>query len=305
MNPTSGQNFEQFVKDAIAEQLAQSGSTTGTPTPEPLSLNVGGQTFQYASKAELEASLNNFVGAAGQKLQEMQSAIEQAQAPTAQQGSYVTGSEPTPQWDDSEFVKKMTESPQEGLKYAFNQMFFDGKSQDPVADIRESLSGTELTKRGMAAYQFKENHPEFPGGQQFANKIDEIRQNMGLPYDYNGIEAAYLVGIQRGALPNFYQAQAAAQMQAQAQQQAQYQQQGQDQGYNPYAQQGPMNPRAFNGGFGINGNLQNNPYTAAPPGVSRTSPFDGGTGYNPEDLSIEQIEAIFNKAGRPIPGAKF
>lgn len=287
MNPSSG-NFDQFVRDTVAQEIAKAGAAGGAAQPEPLELNVGGQKFTYANRAELEASLNNFVGAAGQKFAELQGMVDQAQTPQAQ-GSYVTGDDPTPKWDDQQFVQKMTESPQEGLKYAFNQLFFDGKSADPIQDMKESLVTTEQTKRNIAAYQFKENHREFPGGQQFAQKIDEIRTSMNLPYDYNGLEAAYLIGIQRGALPNFYQAQAQADLQAQAVQAGQI-------------PQGPMDPRQFNGGFGMNGNLlQNNPYTAAPPGINRGSQFQGAQ-PDYDSLSTEQIEAIFSKAGRPIYG---
>jgi len=168
------------------------------------------------------------------------------------------------------------------------------------------LTETELTKRSIAAYQFKENHPEFPGGKQHADTIDNVRQQMGLPYDLNGIEAAYHVAQQRGFLPNFT---AQAQQTNFLQQQAQALQSGQVQDMsqvNPYLN-GPVDPRAWNGGFGqITANTNpsnpyaNNPYLQAPPSVNRNAPYNFGPGVDPEAMSIEQIEQVFQRAGQPI-----
>lgn len=305
MNPTNNPqgSFDDFVRDTVQQELAKQGKLNPTEVPPaPLQLNVGGQVFSYKDKAELEASLNNFVGATGQKFAELQQQIDSAQQPTGK-GAYVSGDEPANAWDDAQFVKHMTESPREGFNYWINHELFDGKSQNPVADLKESLQNTELTKRSIAAYQFKENHPEFPGGAQFAQKIDEIRQQMGLPYDVNGLDAAYLVGMQRGFLPNFYQIQ-----QQQQQAAAMAAQQGQTTQDIPWGQQqqpwqqAQMDPRQFNGGFGMNGQMPvtQNPYLAPPPGVNRNAPFAPQGQVNYDDLSTEQIEAIFARAGRPV-----
>lgn len=292
------QDFESYVKDVVQNVVKQTSSSgNGNPNPTsavqagPLSLNIGGQTFNYNSKDELEASLNAFMQKTGETLQTLQAQAEQANQPQVE--NTVTGDD-APQWSDQEFIDRMTQSPQEGLRYAFNQMFFDGKSQDPVDDMRRALHETELTKRSIAAYQFKENHPEFPGGQKAAEAIDNIRQQMNLPYDYNGLEAAYLIGIQRGALPNFYNLQA----QAQAQQVAMAQQQ-QLPGQTQNTGTGYGDPRQFMPN--MNQQFGNNPYTQGPPTMGRQGV---GTQYQPsvnyDDMPLEQLEQVIQQVNRDM-----
>lgn len=285
-NDASNQDFEQYLRETVQNviketQQAQPGAQQ-TVQATPLELNIGGQTFNYKDKAELEAALNTFVQKTSQTVAELQqkaSTVPQNVDPNAER--FVTGDD-EPQWDDSQFVKLMTDSPKSGFEYAFNQLFFGGASENPVEDIKRTFQDMEATKRTIAAYQFKENHPEFPGGADFANKIDTIRQEMGLPYDYNGLEAAYLVGMQRQQLPNFY----TMQQQQLAQQQTQQQNQNQTgygyTGYNPQQQQ------QWQGGFG----QTNNPYLQAPPGLTRNSGTNQAPQTNFEDMSLEQLEQV-------------
>lgn len=308
-NTDPNADFAQFVREVVAEENAKSApvNTQVQPQAEPLTLTVAGQTFSYNNKAELEAAVNNFAHAASNKIGELSQAAQASQVvPQVADGSYVSGNEPV--WSNDEFVSKMTKDPRDGLNHWLNYELFDGKSENPSEDLKRALTETELTKRTIAAYQFKENHPEFPGGQQAAAIIDQVRKNMNLPYDYNGIEAAYLVAMQRGALPDYRTQFQAQQYQAQQQAaQAQAMQAGQGpSNQNPFASQGQMDPRAFNGGFGmINMNAQqqayaSNPYLNAPPGVNRNYPSNYAPNIDPEALSIEQLEAIFEKSGQPI-----
>ena len=67
-----------------------------------------------------------------------------------------------------------------------------------------------------------------------------------------------------------------------------------------------MDPRAWNGGFGhINMNAQQqayagNPYLNAPPSMNRNAPANFQASFDPENLSIEQLESIFERAGQPV-----
>ena len=272
-------DFQGFLREEVAAQVAAArtgGAAADTHQPEPLDLTIGGTKYTYGSKAELESAMNNFVGAVSTKMQDLESKANAPVQPA--EGSFVTGNEAQDPFDEKEFVERMTKSPKDGLDYWLNQRVFDGKSEDPVADIKRNMTETELTKRTIAAYQFKENHAEFPGGPQAAQVIEKFRQDLNLPYDYNGIEAAYLMAINRGALPNYPQL--AAQQQWQQQQ---AQQQNLNQGYG-YEQANAFRPQD-----------SPNPYLNAPPGVNRNNP-SFGPGVDLESLSIEQLEALAQKA---------
>lgn len=268
-------DVEKYIQETISSELAKSQAalTNQQVTPEPLSIKIGQQEFKYNTPQELEASVNQFVGAAASELAKLQTQV-QTQQQTNVQGSLVSGDE-APSWSDEAFIKKMQESPKEGMLYALNQLLLDGKSDNAAEDIKSQLRDVELTKRSIAAYQFKEAHPEFLGGMEAANKIDQLRQAMNLPYNLEGLEAAYLMGMQRQQLPNYYQIAQQNQMQ---QLQNQTQNQGQLSGYVP----GTL--------------LQQNSYLQGPPSVGRGN--QGQTGqanYDPENLSIEQLENVINQ----------
>ena len=305
--------FEQYVQEIARQEVDKARTAVpdpanpaaATPPAGPISLDIGGRTFNYESKEQLQTALNQFVQFTAGELQKAQQPAAQADEQVQQPGSYVTGDEN--KWSDQEFVKRMTESPREGLRYYLNQELFDGRSEDPISDLKRSLTETELTKRSIAAYQFKENHPEFPGGVKEAQVIDGIRQQLGLPYDYNGLEAAYLVAMQRQQLPNYYQG---AILQGVQQQLAQQQQVGYG---NPQAQQlGPaaQNPQAasWNGGAQYLSSMMNNtpmpgnnPYLA-PPSAQRVGQggYAGPGNVDFDNMSLPELEATLARLGHPV-----
>lgn len=276
------QDFDTQLRALVAEEIAktQKAPETNTPpAPQPLKLNIAGQEMTYENLQQLEAAVNNFAQTAAQR-------IQQLSTPAPTQTANVQGDD-APAWSDEAFIEKMTKAPKEGFNYALNQLIFDGRSEDAATDLKTMLRDAELTKRSIAAYQFKDAHPEFPGGAQFATAIDQIREKMNLPYDYTGLEAAYLMGINKGLLPNFYSQQ--QQMLAQQQnQQQQLQQQGSNfQGqpsltdFNPYSQAAAQNP-----------------YLQAPPQMGRSQATPFNPGFDPESLDLGQLEAILKKTGQ-------
>lgn len=295
MDTNQDADFNEFVRSVVAEEIQKKnpGQVTQNQS-EPLEINVAGQKLAFKDRAELEQALNTFVSQQATNTQQLQQQLNELQGAKPNNQNFVSGTD-APSWSDEAFIEKMTKAPKEAMEYAFNQLLFDGKSQDPVNDIKRSFEEMELTKRSIAAYQFKETHPEFPGGAEYAQKIDQIRQQMNLPYDVTGLEAAYLMGINKGVLPNFYQSQNDQQQQSQQQQQMQQipqQQQQLPQGYNPY-QQYPQQQ------------VQQNPYMQAPPGTGRNNTTTWQPDFDPEKLSPEQIEAIFERAGKPVQKSRW
>lgn len=281
------EDFNQFIKSAIAEELAKQngGGSPATTDGQPLKLNLGGQTFEYKNLQELEQAMNTFATGAAQKINELQQVVS-APPPQNTQGSTVT--DDTPVWSDQTFIETMSKSPKDGFQYALNQLLFDGKSEDPAADLRTFLEDNEKNKRVLGVYQFKESHPEYVGTPQAAQIIDKVREQMNMPYDAQGLEAAYLMAMNKGLLPNYYQM---AQM---AQQQLQQQQQNGGQQQQQFQQPPPFNP--FAGGGNLNA-FNQNPYLQAPPMMGRSSGAPG-LDMNVEDLSVDQLESILKKAGQ-------
>src|ERR1039457_6950317 len=240
--------FDQVVTDKVNEIV--NSRLGANNAPQPLSLNLAGQNFQFRDQAELEASLNQFLGTVSEQQRNSAEALKVQQQQEKQ--NFATGDE-TPAWNTNEFVEKMTKDPRQALSYGLNHLLFDGKSPDAVADIRRTFDENEKVKQSLSAYQFKDAHPEFRANPQVVAQLDKLRSDMGLPFDYNGLEAAYLMGINRGVLPNFpaqYQQELAQRTQQFMPQQQQIPPDPYAQyvpGYIPTAQGAPqtMDPRQF------------------------------------------------------------
>ena len=289
MNPTNGNevDYDQLLTEKVKEVLAaEKGNASGNNQENPYSFSINGQTFNYENKAAFESAMQQFVSKTASQLATLQQQVATTQD---NRGSFVSGNDEqdAPQWSDEQYVELFQKSPKLAFEYALNQTVFGGKSDNAVGDLRQAIEDSENVKKAIAAFQFRQTHPEFQGSQEVGAVLEKIHESMNLPYDSNGLEAAYLVGINKGLIPNFYAQQQNQQQQFQGTQQAQQVPQltlpGQQ-----------IDPRQWNGGFGQQG--QNNPYMQAPPGVGRSNTSNVNT-PNFEDLSLPQLAEALKKMG--------
>jgi hypothetical protein len=293
-NQVSGNDdeFTAFLRSAVAEEVAKSHGQQQQQAPAqtgiPLTLN--GQTVTFNSPEELSQAVAGLV----QNLQAQQQQIV-PQAPQVPQNE-VAGNEPD--FDINTFVTKMTTDPRDAFNYVDQARYGVANPAEAFKEALGAKKDLEEVKKVLTVYQFRDAHPEFPGGQQAGLVLQNIMNQNGLQLTPGGLEAAYALAIQNGQLPN-YRAQAQGQQvnQMGQPQQNPYQQQ------NPYAQpygapqfqgqrpfvpglpQGAADPRFYNGGANF-----------APPSVPRSSgDLPADIFAQAENLNTAQIEAIFSK----------
>lgn len=283
--------FQNFLRQAIQEEIQKSHQPAGADnqnfqpqqavTPQPIALDINGQRLQFANPEELSRSIQGMVNEFNQRL----SAQPQAPAP---QNNQVSGQD-EPQFDLNRFVEKMTTNPVDAFNYVDEYRF---KGQNPYEKAIKAADDVETIKKSLAAYQFRDAHPEFQGNPRNASILQGIMQQAGLPQDVNGLEAAYSLAVVRGLMPPPPHLSA-----AQPQQPAQ---QAQDiYGQNPWGAvpnqyqnfqganfQGP-DPRSFNGGANF-----------APPRVPRTGVTDPVPDLSSmaEDLSADELARVINQS---------
>lgn len=275
MDPNSV-NFEQQLNELVRQELEKQNQNK-EGAEKPLKLNIGQQEYTFKDTSELSTQLTAVLGNYQQQLAAMQQQLQNGQP-----GSYVTDDEtpaqtPAPKLDMKKYIEYLENDPVKAAEYVDSYRYFDGRVENPSEIIRERLARSAENERILAAYQFKDSHPEFPGGQQPTMVINKLREELNLPFTAEGLEAAYGVAINRGFLPNYKMIQ--MQQQMQMQQQQQMQQNGQ-QAPNPYAPP-PNNYNAMQ--------------RFAPPVVPQSGSVSSG-GFNPEDLSLDQLESILRKA---------
>src|ERR1700686_1373881 len=93
-------DFQGFLREAVQEEVAKSKTGGGNPAAEPIELNIGGQTYRYENKADMEAKLNNFMCAVSTQLQDLQTKVNAAGVAPTNEGSFVSGNE-TQDWNES------------------------------------------------------------------------------------------------------------------------------------------------------------------------------------------------------------
>ncbi len=279
-------DLNDFIKQSIQEVLneGQSGQNpTPAPAPsapQPITVNIQGQPVTFRDQADLEAQLNATAAAL-----RAQQTPEPAPAP-APTGSRVTGDDDSG-FDNAEYIRLMNEDPRKATNYALSHVLFDGKIEDPAAVIRESLVQQSRLNQQLAVYQFRDAHREIPlEDPRVGGTISQIREQLGLPYTSQGLDAAYAYAVQKNLLPDFRAI--AAQQQGQPQGSGQPAPQQPQYGV-PQAPQAPQNswqqPAAAQ-----------NPYLAAPPAGGRSATFSTPISIDDvENLSTDQLASLLRK----------
>lgn len=294
-NPNPGANitgqdadFEAYVRGEVARVHAESMAAAGTPTtptPEPITVNLNGQQFSFNNQADLNSALQNTFGQYNLEMERLKAT--NAAAPPAPRGTEVTGQDDP--FDVKIFVDKMTSDPVAAFDYVDG--FRYGK--DATKNIKGAIASTSDVsemKQALAVYRFRDAHPEFTP--QYAPVMQQIIQSRGLPSDYNGLEAAYALGLTSGMIRP-----PAPQQNQQDLQMSQYGQPQHQQGQ-PQWNNAPAPPQYNQNPYGAPQPQFQNPQYAqnpnfAPPRPNRSSPIPTEDfGSMAENMTTEQIQTI-------------
>jgi len=282
MTPTENNDFEALLRSEIAAQLQKLGQPgdkqVETPvTPAPIEVTIGGQPYKFKDAAELSGAIERTIAQAQAEIQ----ASKASQAPIR---SEVTGDD-KPDWSLEGFVQKMTTDPRDAFEMVLAHKLGVEKPFEHLKEMAAQAKEVELIKKTLAVEQFKSLHPEFPIGHAgAANLLEKVREDLNLPFDARGLEAAYFMAANQ--YPDFRQLVAQNAQQLHQTQQDRQANVAQPQDWNsqrqPFAQQ------------------SQNPYLMPPPSPGRLSadtplsdPF-----ADADKLTTKQIEEIFAKATR-------
>jgi hypothetical protein len=267
----AGDDLDNVIKQAIAEELAKASKPgDGNSAPDqtkPVEVNIGGQVYRFQDQAELSRALEQTFAGYQNQLAQLQAGS--AAAP----GQHVSGDEDTgPKFSNQEYIALLEKDALKAQEYLDSFRYFGGKVPEPSKVIRDQLIRSAELEKVVTAYQFKDAHPEFRASPQAAHAIDRVREALGLPFSFEGLEAAYATAVQKGILPDPRIEQLRQQMQGQE---------------NPgYPRRGPA-PGASYG-------------PPAPPPLP-----SGGGGFNPgslpadpEDMTLEQIHSVLSRLDR-------
>lgn len=266
-------DFEQFVRDTVAQKLEErmSQSNSQTPAASPIKVTLAGQTATFANETELNSWLVDYNArmAAQIAAAQTQAAPKEPVVATQQPGGSVTGNE-SQDYNLDRFVDRLTKDrPGAALLDALNAEGVDLKAIAEAVKSQQLLVNQQ--SEVMAAARFKETFSDFPANPAAAQKLNALRQQLNQPFTFEGLAATYALADRMGQFSEFRQ--------QQGQQFAgnQYQPQYQPNGYNPVFQPAQAPPRAGRSG-------------AAEPPADVMQMAD--------QLSIEQLEQMFSDFGR-------
>ena len=188
--------------------------------PASIEVPVNGQTYKFDSPAQLGEAIQKVV-------QESQAAIQAAQAQAVQAAQLKPqAQEPPPGVNLETFVETLKQDPAEGIDLAMRTKYGVG-----FQDLVNAAQQMQQTQEVMVAGRFKELHPEFQPNPQNAAVLNQTAKYLGLPYTVDGLEAAYMMAVSRGAIrPDWTQVQGGQGGQQQPQQNQQQPPQHQGQG---------------------------------------------------------------------------
>lgn len=272
--------FQQFLRDEIQKAVAQNTQAQpgqqqqAQPAAAPITLTLAnGQTATFQDQNQLNTFWNNYQQQVAQLVQQSQIQPQVQQAPQTNQ---VTGDD-APDFSVDQFVEQVTKDPKKALVSGLKAAGYD---LDELMQVKKQF---QEVSEVLAVQQFKEQFPDFPANPQAAQIVNQVRQSLNLPFNFQGLAASYAVADKQGYFTPFRQ-QAAAQVQ----QQTQNRQQVQEQAYLPPYQ--PQMGPSFAPGR----------YPQAPPTVpvAGYSPAVDDWAAQAENMSTDQIEQLFDRLNR-------
>lgn len=190
---------QDLIKNAVNEQLKAAGiniqGDEDARKDTPVKFNIGGQDYQFSSQQEAETAINNAFSTVAQNQASMMAQLEEAQQKQSEGKPPDASNEP--KFDNEKFVDLIQKNPIEAFNYIDEVRYGPNRIPEPVA---QRLQQVELLENQLNAYKFLHAHPEFQNTDQNAQVLRAVAGNLGVPLDYNGLEASYRVAAAYGLI---------------------------------------------------------------------------------------------------------
>lgn len=197
--PTGQPSLEDLVKQQYEENQRKAAEASGQAPAIPAAsanegfkMNVGGQEYNFKSVEEMQ----NFVAST---IQTAQQTVAQVQA--ALPGSRMTADDAAkrevPKPDLKEFARRLDENPADAFNYIDKFRF----GTENVPQLIQSMAQQQMAmSQTLAAYQFRDQHPEFDRTPENADALTKVMQGYNLPLTVDGLEMAYAVAKQNNLI---------------------------------------------------------------------------------------------------------
>lgn len=86
------------------------------------------------------------------------------------------------------------------MNYWLNHAFFDGTQPDAAKAMQAILQQAVATTSDLTVLRFKEAHPELPRTPEAGQILEQVRTQYNLPFNNQGLEAAYAIARQHNLL---------------------------------------------------------------------------------------------------------
>lgn len=196
--PTGQPSLEELVKQQYEENQRKAAEQSGQPPAiqqpqanEGFKMNVGGQEYNFKSVEEMQ----NFVNST---LQTAQQVVTQAQQlPGTRMTAEDALKRDIPKPDLKEFARRLDENPADAFNYIDKFRF----GVENVPALIQSMAQQQMAMaQTMAAYQFRDQHPEFDRTPENADALTKVMQGYNLPLTVDGLEMAYAVAKQNNLI---------------------------------------------------------------------------------------------------------
>lgn len=196
---------QEFTPEQIAQFIEQINGKPAEETapPAPIKVKLGEEEVTFANTDELSKGLTlaqQQYLESQRKIQELEARYAELANSRANAGRHVSNDE-TPSFDNNEFITQLGTKPLEAFNHALNHLLFDGKVENASAVLREGLVRGAQAERKLVATQYAGIHPDIIANPQYAQVVENTRQQLGLAFDLNGLEAATAYAQQKGFIP--------------------------------------------------------------------------------------------------------
>lgn len=108
-----------------------------------------------------------------------------------------------PKVNNEEFTTLVQQGPDgvaKAMAYWLNQEFFDGTQPDAAKAMKSILQQAVSNATDLTVLRFKEAHPELPRTPEAGQVLEQVRTQYNLPFNNQGLEAAYAIARQHNLL---------------------------------------------------------------------------------------------------------